>query len=82
MSPGRAFSLLFSIQTGSEALPVGPLIQMVPGLFSGVKTDQEADHSSPSSCKVQKYGVIPPLPIPPWCCTYKSIGPFLPLHQI
>jgi len=25
---------------------------------------------------------LTPLPMPPGCCTYKSIGPFLPLHQI
>jgi len=35
-------SLLFSIQTGSGALPVGPLIQMVPGLCSGVETDRSS----------------------------------------
>ena len=40
MSPGRVFSLLYRIQIVSGALQVGPLINMVPGLFPGVKADR------------------------------------------
>jgi hypothetical protein len=53
------FSLLHSVQTDYEAHPAS-----YPGALSmGVKWQGcEADHLPPSSAKVKKGGVIPPLP--------------------
>jgi hypothetical protein len=58
------FSLLHSVQTGSEAHPA-PYTMGTGGLFSlGVKRPgREVDHSPPSSAKVKNGGDIPPLPI-------------------
>jgi hypothetical protein len=57
----RDFSLLYSVQTSSEAhrasYPVG-----TGGLSMGVKwSGREADHSPPSEASVKNDGAIPPL---------------------
>jgi hypothetical protein len=59
--PGKYFSLLHSVQTGSGAHPAS--YPMGSGALSvGVKLPgSEADHSSPSA-EVKNGGAIPPLP--------------------
>jgi hypothetical protein len=63
---------LFSIASRLANLrPTQPPIQWVPGAHcreGGVKRPRrEADHSAPSSAKVQNAGAIPPLPIGLYC---------------
>jgi hypothetical protein len=62
--PGRGRNFLFSTSSRPTLGPTHPPIQWVPGAFSqGVKRPtREADHSTPTSAKVQKFGSIHPLP--------------------
>jgi hypothetical protein len=59
---GRDISLLYSVQTGSEAHPAS--YPMGTGTnFKGVKRpERKADHSHPSSAEVKNGGAIPSLP--------------------
>lgn len=56
------FSLLYSVQTDSEAHPVSYHIA-IRGSLPGVKrSESEADDSISFSTEVKKDGAIPPLP--------------------
>jgi hypothetical protein len=60
---GKRFSLLHSVQTGSEAYPASYPVG-TEGSSPGVKRPgREIDHSFPSSAEVINGGAIPPLPV-------------------